>query len=124
MNPLRNVLLPVLTAALFGCAPEDQRTDTVSGRAGEDIRATLSPEALAQLDSGNTAYRDRELDRAARHYRRLTEIEEDLAAGWFGLYMTETQRGNLEAADSAFERAQDLAPGASLLRPRRDGNDP
>lgn len=109
------VLLAVVAAA--GCVPEDQRTDSIDMRTAEEARAELDPETVAQLDSGNVAFRARDLDAAARHYQRVTELAPELAAGWFGVYMTETMRGNTEAADSAFQRAQKLAPGASLLRP-------
>jgi Flp pilus assembly protein TadD len=113
-----------LAVAVVGCAPEDQRTDTIDLQAAEEARADLDPETVAQLDSGNVAFRARDMDRAVRHYRRVTELAPDLAAGWFGVYMTETMRGNTEAADSAFQQAQKLAPGASLLRPNENGSGP
>lgn len=115
-------LLVVLAAmAPAGCVAEDQRTGSIDMKAAEEARAELDPETVAQLDSGNVAFRARDLDQAARHYRRVTELAPDLAAGWFGVYMTETMRGDTEAADSAFQRAQKLAPGASLLRPNEGG---
>lgn len=112
-----------LAVAGVGCAPEDQRTDTMDVGTAEELRAEIGPETLAQLDSGNVAFRAQDAERAIRHYRSVTELAPDLAAGWFGLFMAETMRGNTEAADSAFQRAQELAPGASLLRPN-DGGGP
>ncbi len=119
----RRATWPMVAIAVIvvGCAPEDQRTDTIDTQAAEAARADLPPETVAQLDSGNVAFRARDMDQAVGHYRRVTELAPDLAAGWFGVYMTETMRGNTEAADSAFERAQALAPGASLLRPNDGG---
>jgi Flp pilus assembly protein TadD len=76
------------------------------------------PEGLAvQMDSGNAAFRERDFDTALRHYHRATEIAPDIAATWFGIYMTEAERGNAAAADSAMQRARALAPDASLIHP-------
>ena len=110
-------LVPLLLAAtvgLLGC-PDDQRTDSVDPEAA---RRDLDPAAVAQLDSGNAAYRRGSSEVALRHYVRFTELEPDEAAGWFGLYMAHQALGNASAADSALARARDVAPGASLLRVR------
>lgn len=111
----------VAAMMVVGCVPADQGTDAIDMQAAEAARAALDAETVAQLDSGNVAFRARDMDQAIRHFRRVTELAPDLAAGWFGLYMTETIRGNTEAADSAFQRAQELAPGAPLHRPNEGG---
>jgi Flp pilus assembly protein TadD len=113
------VVLSVLLAVavpLSGCRPEDQRTETLDPT-GADTRATLSAEALAQLDSGNTAFRAGDHEAALTHYRRVTELQPDHSAGWFGVQMAYRSLGNEAAADSALERVRSLAPGASLVHP-------
>lgn len=94
------------------CRPDDQRTETVDPEA---VRAELAPIVAVQLDSGTVAFRARDLEGALRHYRRATELAPDVAGGWFGVYMTERARGNVDAAAEALGRARGAAPGASLL---------
>lgn len=110
----------VLAASIGGCAepPDDQRTDTLDPNA--PARAALSEAALAQLDSGNAAYRAAAYEGALRHYRSVVEEAPDQPTGWFGLYMAHHALGNLAQADSALERARAVAPGASLMRPGPD----
>jgi len=100
--------LPLLAA----CPPEDQRTDTVDQ---EEVAQALSPEARAQLDSANAAYRDGEYESALAHFRSVTEMAPDDATGWFGIFMTNNALGNAEAAQEALEEARSRAPGASLI---------
>jgi Flp pilus assembly protein TadD len=100
-------------ASAVACLPEDQRTDSVDpSTAGRDLPA----EAMAQLDSGNVAYREGDYDGALRHYLRVTEIAPDDATGWFGIYMAQEALGNTAAADSAIAEARRRNPGASLIR--------
>lgn len=105
-----------LVLSTWACRPDDQRTDTIDPTAGGD-RTTLSPEAVAQLDSGNVAQRAGDYEGALTHYRRVTELAPDQSVGWFGLQMANRALGNVESADSALERVQSLAPGASLVHP-------
>jgi tetratricopeptide (TPR) repeat protein len=109
------VTLPWALLQACGERPDDQRTDTLDP--DSPARAALSAEALAQLDSGNAAYREAMYEPALRHYLRVTELAPDQATGWFGLYMAQHALGNLAAADSALARARRVAPGASLMRP-------
>ena len=103
------LLASVVTSA---CRPDDQRTDSLDpNTAGR----TLTPAAAAQLDSGNAAYRMELYESALRHYSRVTELAEDEASGWFGLFMAHTAMGNDSAAAASLERARDIAPGASLI---------
>ena len=108
----------VLLLGLSACRrPEDQTTESIDR---EDVRAarTDPPRVLVvQLDSGNAAYKVKDWERALRHYRRVTEMDDEMTAGWFGIYMTEMARGNGPAADSALRRAQEHAPGATLIHP-------
>lgn len=106
-----------VAAALTACEPrgDDQETGSISRDAVLDARRELSPAVTAALDSGNAAYRAREYEAARRHYTEATEAGSDVAAAWFGLYMAELAMGNADAATAAMDRAQALAPGASLI---------
>lgn len=104
--------------AAAGCQrPDDQRTDTISADQVRQAREQLSPAVVAQLDSGNLAYRARNYEEARRHYQAAAQADPEAGAAWFGVYMAEQALGNLAAADSAMRRAQQLQPGASLIHP-------
>lgn len=96
---------------------EDQTTESIGAEDVKEERTDRSPEFIAHLDSGNAAYRVKDYENALRHYQAVTRIDENEAAGWFGIYMTELARGNAAAADVALKRAQEHAPGASLIHP-------
>lgn len=83
-----------------------------------DVPATTSPEPAAaaatlpaavqmQLDSANAAFRAQDFARALQWYRRVTEQQPDLSAGWFGVYMAQSKLGHQAAADSAMARARE-----------------
>jgi len=97
-----------------GCRPDDQRTRSADPRA---VAERLGARLMARLDSANTAFGEGEFDRAAVLYRSLAADAPDESVGWFGLYMAQEKLGKTAAADSALERARELSPGASLLRP-------
>jgi tetratricopeptide (TPR) repeat protein len=117
---MRRLTVPACCALLLlaGCRqPDDQRTDSISADQVREAREALPPGAVAQLDSGNAAYRARDYDAALRYYQAATREEPRAAAAWFGVYMAHTALGNDAAADSAMRRAQELQPGASLIHP-------
>ncbi|MDP2479450.1 MAG: hypothetical protein Q8W51_04860 [Candidatus Palauibacterales bacterium] len=64
-------------------------------------RAEVPPAVSAQLDSGNTAYRAKDYDKALGHYRQAANMAPEFTAAWFGMYMAETALGHTAAADSA-----------------------
>jgi tetratricopeptide (TPR) repeat protein len=105
----------LIAVALIGCRPDDQKTETM--KTG-DARAQLSATVVTQLDSGNAAFKRKDYQRARASYQAAVAADKDVAAGWFGLYMTEFALGNTAAADAALEKAQKLAPGATLIHPR------
>lgn len=110
----------IAALALAGCErPDDQETGSLSREDVVEARQDLDPAFIAALDSGNTAYRAREYEEALRYFERATEADAEVAAGWFGVYMAQLALGNMEAADAAMERAQELAPGASLIHPEQ-----
>lgn len=91
-----------------GDAPEEMEFD---GESVEEARAAW-PEGLAErIDSGNVAYREGRYDESAEIFGRATEQNPHIGSTWFGLYMAEHARGNIEAADSALAQAEALTPG-------------
>ncbi len=108
------LLLPLTLAACE--RSDDQRTDTLDVEAARQARESLPAGLVAQLDSGSAAFRAEDYDRAMGHYRAVTEMDAELAAGWFGIYMVHRARGQADSATAALERARELAPRASILR--------
>jgi tetratricopeptide (TPR) repeat protein len=110
-------LLFLVCLAGAGCKPDDQKTESVSEEEMQKAREKM-PEALrAHVDSGNAYYRAKNYQQALGHYRAAAAIDEDQVAPWFGIYMTQLALGNGAAADSALKRAQNVAPGATLIHP-------
>jgi len=105
----------LLVAAVVSCRPDDQRTDTLNAEQGMMSREDMPPAAVAQLDSGSAAFREHDFEAALRHYTQVTEIDPDIGAGWFGIYMAADALGDTERAEAALERARSLVPGATLL---------
>jgi hypothetical protein len=116
-------LLLAVTAILTASAcrgEDDQRTDTITDRDVQAARDQIDPAVLEALDSGNTAYRERDYRRALGHYQAAVDRDETVAAGWFGIYMAQLALGNAEAAEAAMVQARNHAPGASLIQPDAD----
>lgn len=111
------LILATAVVTLGACRPDTQRTDSVDPGAGVEDRASWDPEMVEHLDAGNAAIRADSFDLARTHFAAATELEPEVAAGWFGLYMAERGLGNTEAAQAALERAQRLAAGATLIHP-------
>lgn len=112
------VLVPSVLATVtlaWGCSPEDQRTETMDAQAAWQSREAWPPEIVAHVDSGNAAFRDKDLEEALRHYTTAAEGMPDNAAAWFGVNMAQLALGNRAAADSALDKARKAAPGASLI---------
>lgn len=111
----------VLALLLPACQqPDDQETGSISRERVIESRESLDPALVAALDSGNAAYRDQEYEAALRHYQQATEMDDEVAAAWFGVYMAHLALGDVEAANDAMDRARAIAPEASLLHPERD----
>ena len=105
-----------------GCQrPDDQETGSITEDQIRQTREQLDPDVLAALDSGNAAYRAGDYTAALEQYDRAIAADDDVAAAWFGVYMAQLALGNTAAADSAMQRARDLAPGASLIHPDTTG---
>jgi uncharacterized membrane-anchored protein len=106
---MRKVLPWILVAGLaVGCGTNG--SDAPKQSLGSPASPKVTPEAQAQLDSGNAAFRAGNIEAARGYYRATTRIAPDLAAGWFGVYLSETRLGNKAAADSAALVVHRLAP--------------
>jgi tetratricopeptide (TPR) repeat protein len=100
--------------------PDDQETGSISREDVQQARANLAPDVADAIDSGNAAYRDQDYQGALEHYQRAAELDDELAAAWFGIYMAQLALGNTEAANDAMDRAQSLAPEANMIHPEDD----
>ncbi|MEJ2215835.1 MAG: hypothetical protein P8099_04380 [Gemmatimonadota bacterium] len=106
---MTKVLPWILVAGLaVGCGKN--RSEAPKQTLGSPAGNTPTPAAQAQLDSGNAAFRAGDIETARTHYRTTTRIAPNLAAGWFGVYLSETRLGNKAAADSAALVVHRLAP--------------
>ena len=108
----RPLLVLAVLPFLAACPPEDQRTGTVNQ---DEVAQALSPEARAELDLANVAYRAGDYETALSHFERVVEMAPDDATGWFGIFMAQNALGNAEAAEEALAEARSRAPGASLI---------
>ena len=106
----------VTTSFLGACVPEDQRTETIDQETWAEVATAHTPEVRAQIDSANTAYKAGDYPGSLGHYQAAIELDDEVAAAWFGVYMAHHAMGDLEEANRALERARNLLPGASLLR--------
>jgi tetratricopeptide (TPR) repeat protein len=116
-------IVAALIAALLITAcqqADDQRTGAISDQDVLAARAELDPAVLAELDNGNAAYRARDYETALQHYQAAVDMDQRLAAGWFGIYMAQLALGNAEAAEAAMDQARIHAPGATLMHPDPD----
>ena len=115
------LLVPMILATflLAGCDQDDgsHRIPLDTEGSLEEVVEDLPEEIQQQLDSANTAYRTRDYEGALRHYGEVTRLAPGLAAGWYGIGMTQMALGNGEAADSAMMRVHQLAPEVPLMHP-------
>lgn len=106
---MKKVLPWILVAGLVaGCGKK--ASDAPKQTLGSPASTTLAPAAQAQLDSGNNAFRAGDIQAAREHYRATTRMAPNVAAGWFGVYLSETRLHNNAAADSAALVVHRLAP--------------
>jgi tetratricopeptide (TPR) repeat protein len=122
-------MMVVALAGSIGLAACDGRDDQDrvplnSDPAMQEARAGWSAEYGALIDDGNAAYRAGRYDEAAVAFRNATEEEPQIAAGWFGLHMSELARGDQEAASQALTRAEALTPGLGGGHPTSPGDSP
>ena len=117
MSMKRPLVFVLALGAVISCRPDDQRTDTLDPEEARQERENLPPAVVAQLDSGSGAYRADDYEAALRHYREATELDPDVGAAWFGVYMAHLALGNTEEAAEALARAQGAVPGATLIHP-------
>jgi Tfp pilus assembly protein PilF len=113
-------IILVSALVLVGCRPDDQKTSSIETSNVKSARAQLAPAVVMQLDSGNAAFKRKDYDLARTRYQAAVAADESVAAGWFGLYMTQVALKDSVAAEASLKRAQKLAPGATLIHPRPD----
>lgn len=101
------LVLPTVLSACRSEAPPPPPTDQTGH---VDMGASGPAAVVPVLDSANTLFRSGDAEAALEQYRRVVELAPELPMGWFGIFMVETQRGNREAADSAFQQVMRLAP--------------
>lgn len=109
---------------LAGCRPDDQPTRSIDPQAAERTRAALPADLVEHLDSGNAAFRAHEFEAANEHYSAAIAIDSTATAAWYGVFMAQRALGNAAEAAVALERAQALAPGASLIHGEEVEDDP
>ena len=107
------VALPVAFLAA-GCGGgeqdgETERTGDMTRQRIGQAQSSLPPAVSAKLDSGNTAYRAGDYERALAHYRAATDLDEEAAAPWFGVYMAYSAMGREDSARAALERAGSMS---------------
>ncbi|HKJ92047.1 MAG TPA: hypothetical protein VJ957_02710 [Longimicrobiales bacterium] len=106
---MKRVLPWILAVGLVaGCGKNE--SDAPKQTLGSPSGAMPAANAQAQLDSANALFRSGDIEAARDHYRATTRIAPDLAAGWFGMYLSETRLGHKAAADSAALIVHRLAP--------------
>ena len=113
----RSLICLLALLAAPACRPEATGDESVDPEHILEDRESVPEEVTAHLDSGSVAFRNDELEEALTHYERAAELAPDYGAAWFGVYMVERARGNVDAANEALGRAQDAMPGATLLDP-------
>ena len=105
----------VLTAGLVSSACSRSESGDRVTLVG--AQRTLPADARAQLDSGNLAFRARDLDAAKRHYQRASKQAADHTAPWTGLMMVARATGDSVALQQAMRRIEQLSPGTSTSHP-------
>lgn len=109
----------LLALSVGGCNGDTQERIPLGEALSGANAPALPADVQMQLDSGNLAYRMRDYDQALLHFREVVRLEPGLAAGWYGVGMTEAARGNAAGADSAMARVHALAPDVPLQHPTR-----
>lgn len=125
-RPMQIALVALSVALLAaGCGGEDQagnseRTGDMTRQRIGEAQSSLPAAVSAKLDSGNTAYRAGDYERALSHYRAAAELEEEAAAPWFGVYMAYSALEREDSARAALERAGNLSESAGAFHGEND----
>lgn len=103
---------------LAGCGGDGgpQQRTTLGGSVGT-LSEGLPVELQLRLDSGNILYRERDYAGALRQFEAATQLDPQLAAGWYGVGMTQSALGNSDDADLAMAEVHRLAPEITLEHP-------
>ncbi|HVX38217.1 MAG TPA: hypothetical protein VHB25_01495 [Gemmatimonadaceae bacterium] len=107
MSSLSPRVLSLAIAALFAAqacsSSKPAEKQPLAAQSGGDTsaRSSLPPETRAALDSGNSAYRAGQYEKALASYRSAAKSAPDNAAPYFGIYMAAGKLNNKALADSA-----------------------
>ncbi len=113
MMPLKNLHVHVALGAALVCSacggtPSDGRA-AVAGASGTAEANKLPLAAKLALDSGNAAYRAKQMDVALAKFRQAAESAPQHAAPWFGIYMVANETKDAKLADSAMAHVRALS---------------
>jgi Flp pilus assembly protein TadD len=101
-----------------GCPGEASVEGTAAPGSGFEATAEALPPGLQLiLDAGNAAFRDGRHAEALNHFSTVVRLDPQLAAGWYGVGITQSAMGNAVAADSAMRQVHALAPDIPLEHP-------
>jgi hypothetical protein len=103
----------VTAAAACGARQSDADASAAGGVSAEANKLPLA--AKLALDSGNAAYRAKQLDVALSNFREATVAAPQHAAPWFGIYMVANEMKNASLADSAMARVRELSGDKTAL---------
>ena len=107
-------MLLLIGAAAIGCSEgAEAKRDVLMSRPA----STISVLARAQLDSGNAAFRARDLAKARTHYEKVVKAEPSLAAPWMGLAMVARASADSALLRRALREVDRLSPGSSASHP-------
>jgi tetratricopeptide (TPR) repeat protein len=70
----------------------------------------LMPALQEELDAGNAAYRARDYAAALTHYEEAVRLDDQLAAGWYGVALAQGALGDSAARGVALAHVERLAP--------------
>lgn len=106
------------TAAVAACGASKSDAGANGGAASVSTGGDANKLPLAArlaLDSGNAAYRAKQLDVALSNFRQASVAAPQHAAPWFGIYMVANEMKNAALADSAMARVRELSGDKSAL---------
>lgn len=123
----RRATVLVAVLALLGCKGESEAGRVPLGGAKQQAPGggpALAAPIQAQLDSGNQAFRARQLAAAEEHYRAAAKLDPGLAAPWMGVAMVASLKGDSTAARLAMAEVSKRAPSAARSHPVGGGGLP
>lgn len=94
--------------------------DNAADMQARSAESKLPVSAIAALDAGNAAFRNKQMEQAMAHYREAIAIAPESPAPWYGVFMAASEMKNPALADSAMERVRKLSPDPSMYDAHAD----